>query len=174
MISYLPAFVTVGIVQSICRPAGAALAIQNATGRIGFRQLKKWNLTLLPDLPSSISWSSPAEMPPPTPGRPTLHSTHRIFCWSTLLPYQCFALDTVGAPESWELPSSAFRRRRRQECPPQIVHLRAFHVFVGSAQSVFFLPSPKGPFVRIFSAISTHPSRIRCIVLARILAGGSP
>jgi len=31
------------------------------------------------------------------PGRPILHSTHRIFFWSTLLGYQCFALDTGGA-----------------------------------------------------------------------------
>src|SRR5205807_2498738 len=31
------------------------------------------------------------------PGHPILHSTHRIFFGSTLLGYQCFALDTVGA-----------------------------------------------------------------------------
>ena len=63
MISYLPAFVTVGIIQSIRRPARAAL---------GLRLLKERKLTILLGIPTSISRSLPANMPPPTPGRPVL------------------------------------------------------------------------------------------------------
>src|SRR5213080_2067373 len=44
-ISYLPAFVTVGIVQSLCRPAKTALATQSPIERIGFRLWKAGNLT---------------------------------------------------------------------------------------------------------------------------------
>jgi hypothetical protein len=42
---------------------------------------------LLPDI-------VPADMRPPTPGRPTLHSTHGNFFRSTLPGYQCFGFDT--------------------------------------------------------------------------------
>src|SRR2546430_7248425 len=44
-ISYLPAFVTVGIVQSLCRPSKTALATQSPIERIGFRLWKAGNLT---------------------------------------------------------------------------------------------------------------------------------
>src|SRR5437867_6188021 len=127
-ISYLPAFVTVGIVQSLCRPAKTALATQSPIERIGSRLWKAGNLT------SPQTFYCPflvltTEMPRPTPGRPILHSTHRIFFWSTLLGYQCFALDTVGASSRVASPlaSVAAAPSSRSHCD----ELGVAHRFLG-------------------------------------------
>src|SRR6266446_10654112 len=69
-ISYLPAFVTVGIIQSICCPARAAHNANNPrANRVS--SVREENLTALPALPPQFRGLS-AEMPPPTPGRPIL------------------------------------------------------------------------------------------------------
>src|SRR5437660_1506671 len=101
-ISYLPAFVTVGIVQSLCRPAKTALATQSPIERIGFRLWKAGNLTS-PRTSIVHFLVLTSGMLRRHPGHPILHSTRRIFFWSTLLGYQCFALDTVGASSSSSL-----------------------------------------------------------------------
>src|SRR5260370_1639898 len=59
-------------------------------------------------------------MLPPTPGHSILHGTQQIFCWSTLLPYQCCALDTwqrgaLGRPIFDHWIHSLGRRALRSE-----------------------------------------------------------
>src|SRR5207302_9321716 len=68
-ISYLPAFVTVGIVQSLCRPAKTALATQSPIERIGFRFWKAGNLTSPQNFYRPFSGLDQRNAPP-TPGTP--------------------------------------------------------------------------------------------------------
>src|SRR5216117_2790446 len=96
-ISYLPAFVTVSIFKQAPVSTGGFAKIPQFTRAnytaSGGRRAELLNLSIfLTDVLSRIC--------PPTPGRPILHSTHRNFHRSTLLGYQCFALDTwlVGLP----------------------------------------------------------------------------
>jgi hypothetical protein len=57
-----------------------------------------------------------ADTHPRTPGRPTWHSNQRNFYRSTLLGYQCFALDTwlFGREVLWR--QCASRRSRGNPC----------------------------------------------------------
>jgi len=74
-ISYLPAFVTVGIVQSICRPPKAALAYKRNWAEWGFVQ-EASEPENIPHLKRQLSRSPSAGMHPPTPRRPILTVRH--------------------------------------------------------------------------------------------------
>src|SRR5258708_5028624 len=86
-ISYLPAFVTVGIPSIDLLSCKTALAIQTLMTRIGLRLRKETHLEIPPSLLAAkfvifTRGNASADTRAPYPD-----STHRIFSWSTLLGY---------------------------------------------------------------------------------------